>query len=350
MKPHIVYCGINNNNNMSILVQSIQVKNGLFNGRNNIPLPYICPLFHCVKDIPLSYICPLIHCGDHTLGYVHKRVDGVPYFNKITLTRVFLAMKKIIAQTTISLMEMTFRNVHFNKVKFLCVLLEMKKMIAEPTISLMDMTFSIVHVVVSAPIQPIAVFAKAKHWSTMFLTELLQSYLACNLWFYRKAIFVTSWFHQTAVIAISTTFDYCLIDFLWLHFHQLTDVPGTRNSFLHPINESIDPFHAEATSSPTNSGTFIIPWIASIVSHLVVPFSPAYHPIQTSFGHPFASLLLQPFAVIHTLAPFCASSSVNPLQGLGGDTQRNFDDTRYIFDDTRNLAKLITNIPSKIAN
>ena len=87
--PHIVYCGINNNNNTSILVQRIEVKDGLVN-RNN--------------DIPLLYICLLFHCGNHTLAHVHKRVDGIPYFNHITLTHVFLAMKKVITEPTISFM------------------------------------------------------------------------------------------------------------------------------------------------------------------------------------------------------------------------------------------------------
>ena len=79
-------------------------------------------------------------------------MDGVPYFNHITLTHVFLAMMKVITEPTISLMEMTFSNANFDKVTFPCVFLDIKKMIAEPTISLMEMTFGIVHLVVSAPI------------------------------------------------------------------------------------------------------------------------------------------------------------------------------------------------------
>ena len=59
------------------------------------------------------------------------------------------------------------------------------------------------------------------------------------------------------------------------------------------------------------------PQFNRIASCFVVPFSPAYHPVQLSFGHTFVSFLLQPLAVIRTLAPFCASSSVKPLQGLG---------------------------------
>ena len=203
-KSHIVCCGINNNNNTSILVQSIEVENGVVNETNDIPLPYIRPLFHC---------------GDHTLTYVHKHVDGVPHFNKITFTRVFLEMKNIIAETTISLMEMTFSNVH---------------------------------VVISAPIRPIAVFAKAKHCSTMILTELLQSHLACNSWFRRKPILANSWFHRTAVIATSTTYDYRLIDFLRLQLSQLTAVPGKGNSLLHLIHEYVNPLHADDNYSPTD--------------------------------------------------------------------------------------------------
>ena len=83
----------------------------------------------------------IIHCG------INKN-------NKTSLLVQSIAVKKglVIAETTISVMEMTFRNAHFNKVTFLCVFLELKKMIAEPTISLMEMTFAIVHLVVSAPI------------------------------------------------------------------------------------------------------------------------------------------------------------------------------------------------------
>ena len=140
---------------MSILVQSIEVKNGVVNKNNNIPLQYIHPLFHS---------------GNHTLTYVHKHVDGVPYFNKITFMCVLLTMNKIIAETTISLMEMTSSNVHFNKIAFTHVFLEMKKIIAETTFIIVEMTFSIVHVVISAPIWPIVVFVKAKHCSSFSLT------------------------------------------------------------------------------------------------------------------------------------------------------------------------------------
>ena len=210
-----------------------------------------------------------------TLAHVHKHVYGIPYFNHITLMHVFLAMKKVITEPNISFMEMTFSTINFNKVTFRCVFLEIKKMIAEPTISLMEMTFGIVHLVVSAPIQPIAVFAKPS-----------------NLWFHRKAILATSWFHQTAVITTSPTFDYRLFDVLRLQFYQLTDVTGKKNSFLHLIHESFDPFHTDATSFHTISRTVIIPRIASIASCFVVLFSPAYHPVQISFGHTFASFLL----------------------------------------------------------
>ena len=115
-----------------------------------------------------------------------------------------------------------------------------------------------------------------------------KSHLACNLLFCRKAILATSWFHQTAVIATSPTYDYRLIYFLQLHFHQLTDLPRKKHSLLHLIHESFDPFHADATSSHTVSRPVKIPWISSIASHLVVPFSHAYQPIRIYFGHPFA--------------------------------------------------------------
>ena len=103
-------------------------------------------------------------------------------------------------------------------------------------------------------------------------------------------------------------------------------------------------FHADSPYSPPNSWndeTSSNQHFSTNIFHLirfyvqpnsysrtvVVPVS-SFHPIQSSFGHPFASLLLQPFAFIHTLAPFCASSSVNPLQSLGDSTRRIFDDTR----------------------
>ena len=99
---------------------------------------------------------------------------------------------------------------------------------------------------------------------------LLQSHLTC-----------TSWFHRIVVMATSTTYDYHLIVFFFLRlqFHQLTNVPGKENSLLHLIHDSVDPLHADTTSSSTVSGIFIIPWIASISSRLVVPIS-SYHPIQ----------------------------------------------------------------------
>ena len=131
---------------------------------------------------------------------------------------------------------MMFSNVHFNKVTFLCVFLAMKMMIVEPTISLMEMTFSIVHMVVSAPIQPIAVFSKTKHCSTMILTELLQSHLACYLWFCRKAILATLWFHQTAVIATSTTYDYHLIVFFFCGYNFINWLMYQEKKILYYIS------------------------------------------------------------------------------------------------------------------
>ena len=207
------------------------------------------------------------------------------------------------------------------------------------------MTFIYVHVVVGAQIWPIAVFTKANHFSTMIWTELLQSHLVWNSWFCRKVILYTSWFHRTAAISTSTTYDYRLIDFLRLHFGQLTAVPGKVNSLIHLIHEYVYPFHAYATYSHTNSWngvtssnqhistkifhqtrfyvqlnsymrTIIIPWIASIASCLVVPVY-SFNPVQISLQHSFASLLLQPFAFICNLSTFCLSSSINPLQGLG---------------------------------
>ena len=47
------------------------------------------------------------------------------------------------------LMEITFSNATFDKVPFPCVFLAIKKMMADQAISLMEMTFGIVHLVVA---------------------------------------------------------------------------------------------------------------------------------------------------------------------------------------------------------
>ena len=166
----------------------------------------------------------------------------------------------------------------------------------------------------------------------MILTKLLQSHLACNSQFCRKAILPTSWFQRKARMDTSTTYDYHLIVFLRLYFVHLTDVPGIGNYLLHLIHEYVDPFHVDTTYYPANSWnyetssnqhistkifhwarfyvknnsysrTVIIPWIASIASCFVVQVS-SFHPVQISFAHPFDSLLLQLFAIIHNLATF----------------------------------------------
>ena len=296
----------------------------------------------------------LIHCSEHTLKYVYKHVDGVPSFNKIPFKHVFLEMKKTITETAISLAEMTIINVH---------------------------------VVVSNPIQPTAVLAEIKHFSIVILADLLQSQLACNSWFYIKAVVatLTTNYYRTIdflgldfgqLTAVSGT-----IDFLGLDFGYLTAVPGKGNSLLHITNGIVDPFHGDAIYSTTTSWydetisnrnvstnifhithfyaqpdsqshAVIITWMASIAYCLVVPVS-SFNPIQNSFGHPITPLLTQLYTIIrnltHILVPhsaprggICASSSVKPLHSLGGDTQR--------ISNRKNMGKrkLITNLPRKI--
>ena len=107
----------------------------------------------------------------------------------------------------------------------------------------------------------------------------------------------------------------------WLPYHWFFRVRFWEvNSLLHLTNECVDPFHADATYSTTNSWydeknsnrhvstnifhrthfyvqpdsqskDVVITQIARIASCLVVPVS-QLDPIQISLGHPIASLLI----------------------------------------------------------